>query len=86
MFDEYRQVEGSESHVQKGTGLGLSIAKKFAELPGGTIGVESEVGRGSTVDDVACEQEALPLGLPVVDAGAGATTREVDGTEVRTQL
>ncbi len=48
IFDEYRQAEGSESSVQKGTGLGLSITKKFAELLGGTIGAESEVGEGST--------------------------------------
>ena len=50
IFDEYRQAEGSESSVQKGTGLGLSITKKFAELLGGTIGVESEVGKGSTFE------------------------------------
>ena len=48
IFDEYCQVEGSESSVQKGTSLGLSITKKFAELLGGSIGVESEVGKGST--------------------------------------
>ena len=49
LFDEYRQVKGqSESKVQRGTGLGLSITKKFAELLGGSIGVESEVGKGST--------------------------------------
>ncbi len=48
LFDEYRQVEGSESAVQKGTGLGLSITKKFAELLVGSIGVESEIGKGST--------------------------------------
>ena len=47
IFDEYRQVKGSEVE-QKGTGLGLSITKKFAELLGGSIGVESQVGAGST--------------------------------------
>jgi two-component system chemotaxis sensor kinase CheA len=49
LFDEYRQVVGqSDSDVQKGTGLGLSITKKFAELLGGSISVESEIGKGST--------------------------------------
>ena len=48
LFDEYRQVKGSESRVQQGTGLGLSITRQFAELLGGSIGVESEVGKGST--------------------------------------
>ena len=49
LFDEYRQVKGqSESDVQKGTGLGLSITKKFAELLGGSISVESEVGKRMT--------------------------------------
>ena len=48
LFDEYRQVAGSESRVQQGTGLGLSITRQFAELLGGSIGVQSEVGKGST--------------------------------------
>ena len=49
LFDEYRQVKGqSESEVQRGTGLGLSITKKFAELLGGSVSVESVVGKGST--------------------------------------
>ena len=47
IFDEYRQVKGSDRE-HRGTGLGLSITKKFAELLGGSIGVESEVGVGST--------------------------------------
>ena len=49
VFEEYRQVKGqSESSVQKGTGLGLSITRKFAELLGGSIEVQSEVGKGSS--------------------------------------
>ena len=49
LFDEYRQVSGqSDSDVQKGTGLGLSITKKFAELLGGSIAVESEIGKSTT--------------------------------------
>jgi signal transduction histidine kinase len=47
IFDEFRQVEGS-SQQHKGTGLGLAITKRLTELLGGTISVESEVGKGST--------------------------------------
>jgi signal transduction histidine kinase len=47
IFEEFRQVEGSDRE-HKGTGLGLPITKGFAELLGGSIGVESQVGKGST--------------------------------------
>jgi len=47
IFEEFRQVEGSDTE-RKGTGLGLPICKGFAELLGGSISVQSEVGRGST--------------------------------------
>ena len=46
IFDEFSQVEGEGGKMQEGTGLGLSIAKKSVELLGGTIRVESEVGKG----------------------------------------
>ena len=47
IFEEFQQVKGSDPQ-HKGTGLGLPITKGFAELLGGSISVQSEVGRGST--------------------------------------
>ncbi len=43
IFEEFYQVEG-----KKGAGLGLSISKKFVEIMGGDLWVESKFGRGST--------------------------------------
>jgi signal transduction histidine kinase len=48
VFDEFQQVGAPSDRSREGTGLGLTLAKRFIELHGGRIWLESELGRGTS--------------------------------------
>lgn len=48
IFEEFTQLENPLQTRHKGTGLGLPLCRSLAQLLGGRVGVESELGRGST--------------------------------------
>jgi len=71
LFEPFQQVDASPSRRQGGTGLGLNISKRFVEMHGGKMWLESEVGVGTAV------YFSLPLEPPVPPAFAsdGPVTR-----------
>jgi signal transduction histidine kinase len=48
-FEKFGQVENAFSRTQEGTGLGLPLTRALVELHGGSVAIESVVGRGTTV-------------------------------------
>jgi len=62
-LEPYGQVESDLSKKHKGTGLGLPLVKSLAELHGGSMRVESERGKGTTVTVFLPWNKDLPRDL-----------------------
>jgi signal transduction histidine kinase len=64
VFEEFRQVGRDHMRKAEGTGLGLTLVKRFVELHGGEIRLQSEPGKGST----------FSFSLPLARAGSSASS------------
>ncbi len=75
IFDEFRQVDGSDARYYSGTGLGLSITRRLCQLMGGDVAVASTPGQGT------CFTVTIPLPIELVGPERG-TTKESALAEV----
>ncbi len=88
VFEQFSQIDSSATRKHEGTGLGLSIASSLVDLMGGSIGVESEVGVGSTfwfsivlpVEETAKRKPRAPIDV------TGARVLIVDDNEVNRSI
>ncbi len=91
IFEEYEQASASDARVHGGTGLGLAICRHLAKMLGGTLEVQSEVGKGSAftltiplfVIDATKVLDERSLGVFVVLRVEQALTRAALAAQVR---
>ena len=84
IFERFHRVEGLQARTLEGTGIGLALVQELVKLHGGTVGVQSVVGRGTVFsvtipkgkDHLPADQVAAPRGLQSTALGADHYVQE----------
>lgn len=86
LFQPFVQVDSGLNRQQEGTGLGLVLVQRLADLHGGSVQVESEVGKGSRFTiNLSCRQaEIAKLEFPPLQTPP-AVREQTDNSEVSAQ-
>jgi signal transduction histidine kinase/CheY-like chemotaxis protein len=85
VFEKFTQVDGTSTRKHEGTGLGLAISKMLIEKMGGEVGLESDLGKGSTfwfkVPLQIAERPETAVGHPVALEGRRVLIIEPHGSD-----
>ena len=81
LFDPFTQERRSDVAANRGSGLGLAIAKRMVDLMGGTIAVESEIGKGTTFT-ISMECDSVPEADAAQTPQAGAGSCDLRGAHI----
>lgn len=71
IFDKFVQVDSSSTRRYNGTGLGLAIVREYAEMHGGSVGVESAPGQGSSFT------VRIPVAGPALEKESGSPSENL---------